>query len=229
MAGTKALEFGKGSLWQVMASYGIGSWIALQVADTLSSLIGLPLWFGQVLLGLLLVGFVLLLATGLVQRRAELGTESGVITWLTWNNALRVAAGAAMLMIALTGAYLGMRTIGFGPVGTLQARGVFDDQERLILADFDSNVEQEGLGGTVTTLLRNDLAQSTAFTVLEPVQLAPVLARMQRDPGGPVPYAAALEAAQREGIKAIVAGELLQAGGSVVVSARIVVAATMVP
>ena len=160
MAGIMALKFGKGSVWQVMASYGIGSWISLQVADTLSSLIGLPLWFGQALLVFLLVGFVLLLATGLVQQRAKLGTQSGVVAWLTWNNALRAAAGSAMLMIALTGAYLGMRTVGFGPVGTLQARGVFDDQERLILADFEGNVEQADLGSTVTTLLRIELTTS---------------------------------------------------------------------
>jgi predicted Zn-dependent protease len=78
----------------------------------------------------------------------------------------------------------------------------------------------------VTTLLRIDLAQSPAFTVLEPAQLTPILARMQLDPSAPITYEVALEAARREGIKAIVAGELVQAGPSIVVSARIVAAAT---
>ena len=37
-----------------------------------------------------------------------------------------------------------MRSVGIGPVGTLQARGVFDEQERLVLADFESDFDQDG-------------------------------------------------------------------------------------
>ena len=33
------------SLWQVLGTYVVGSWIALEVADTLDSTIGLPEWF----------------------------------------------------------------------------------------------------------------------------------------------------------------------------------------
>jgi hypothetical protein len=187
MAGTVAPQVASKSVWQVMASYGIGAWIVLQVADTLSSLGGLPLWFGQALLVLLGIGVVVLLATSLVQRRAAPGMTSGIAGLLTWSNALRGGVGARALLVAVTGTYLAMRAGGFGPIGTLQARGVFDDQERIILADFEGNVEQEGLLETLTTLLPIDLAQPRAVTVLEPLQLAPVLARMQRDAAAPGP------------------------------------------
>ncbi len=213
------------SVWQLMASYGIGSWITLQVADTLSSLIGLPLWFGRALLVALLAGFVVLVATSLVQRRARPGGAAGLASILTWKNWRRGGVAAGALVLLLTVGYLALRSSGIGPVGTLQARGVFEEQERVILADFGGDVEPEGLTGTVTTLLRIDLAQSPAFTVLEPVQLVPVLSRMQRDPNAPLAFETALEAARREGIKAVVAGEVLQAGSSYVVSARIVSAA----
>ncbi len=222
--GEQVLEVGNRSVWQVVASYGIGAWITLQVADTLSSLIGLPLWFGQALLGLLVSGFVLLLVLSLVRDRAR--AAMGRAGLFTLRNALRVGGGAVGLLAVGTAVYLGMRSVGVGPVGTLQARGLFEAQERLVLADFESDFDGGRLGETVTTLLRIDLAQSPAFTVLEPAQLGPVLQRMQRDPSEPVTYEVALEAARREGHKAIVAGELLQAGESIVVSARIVAAAT---
>jgi len=211
--------------WQLVVSYGIGSWIVLQVAETLSSLVGLPLWFGQTLLVLLIVGLCILLATSVVQRSAERGAKTAASELLTWKNALRAGAGLAVLMFVGTGGYLGLRAAGVGPVGTLQARGVFEEQERLILTDFETNGDDTELGEAVTTLLRIDLAQSQAVTVLEPVQLEPVLARMQRDPSEPVTYDVALEAARREGIKAIVTGEVIRTGESVVISARIVTAA----
>ncbi len=220
----QTLEIGSRSVWQVAASYGIGAWIALQVADTLSSLIGLPLWFGQALLALLVTGFVLLLGMSLVRDRAR--EAKGLKGLFTYRNALRAGLGAVLLGAAGAGIYLGLRATGVGPVGTLQARGVFESQERLVLADFESDFDDGSLGETVTTLLRIDLAQSPAFTVLEPVQMAPVLRRMQRDPSESVTYDVALEAARREGIKAIVAGELVRAGSSIVVSARIVGTAT---
>jgi TolB-like protein len=213
------------SVWQVTVSYGIGAWIALQVADTLSSLIGLPLWFGQALLALLVTGFLLLLTMSIARGRTGEAMH-GSTSLFTFKNALRAGVGAVALVMMGTAVYMGMRSVGIGPVGTLQARGVFDEQERLVLADFESDFDQDGLGETVTTLLRIDLAQSPAFTVLEPAQLTPILARMQLDPSAPITYEVALEAARREGIKAIVAGEIVQAGASIVVSARIVAAAT---
>ncbi len=79
MAGTVAPQVASKSVWQVMASYGIGAWIVLQVADTLSSLVGLPLWFGQALLVLLGIGVVVLLATSLVQPRPAPGMTSGIV------------------------------------------------------------------------------------------------------------------------------------------------------
>jgi hypothetical protein len=79
MAGTVAPQVASKSVWQVMASYGIGAWIVLQVADTLSSLVGPPLWFGQALLVLLGIGVVVLFATSLVQPRAAPGMTSGIV------------------------------------------------------------------------------------------------------------------------------------------------------
>ena len=110
----QVLELRGRSVWQVMASYGIGAWIVLQVADTLSSLIGLPLWFGRALLSLLVAGFVLLLATSIIQGRARHATD-GLAGLFTFKNTLRAGGAALALMVLGTAVYLGMRTIGVDP------------------------------------------------------------------------------------------------------------------
>jgi uncharacterized membrane protein YhdT len=61
------VEVHRRSLWQLLASYIVGAWLVLQIAETLASLIGLPLWFGASVIALLAFGLVLVLTTGLVQ------------------------------------------------------------------------------------------------------------------------------------------------------------------
>ncbi len=66
-----------GSVWQITGAYVIGAWFALQAAETVSSLIGLPLWFGRAFLVFLLVGLPVIAITAAVQgRRARAGEES---------------------------------------------------------------------------------------------------------------------------------------------------------
>jgi tetratricopeptide (TPR) repeat protein len=225
-------EIHRRSVWQVLGSYGVGAWLALQLADTLSSLIGLPLWFGPAVVGLLIAGAPLLLLTGVVQggRAAPRGkapaeTKDGMRGVFSWRNAAVVAASAMLLLGITTGGYLGLRQLSLGPVGTLQAKGVIDHQERLILAEFDNRTDDPTLGETVTQLFRIDLAQSSAIAVLQPMQVAPVLARMERDVTTRLTFDVALEVARREGLKAVIAGEVLPLGNGAVISTRLVSAA----
>ena len=128
-------EIRKRSLWQVLASYAFGSWIILQIAETLSSLIGLPLWFGQAVLLVLLPGLPVVLVTAALQHtRVSDAAEPKPASWMrrlfTWQNA--VVAGVlafASLGVGTTG-YLGARAAGIGTFGTLLARGC-DAQPRI--------------------------------------------------------------------------------------------------
>ena len=75
-------EIRKRSLWQVLASYVLGSWIILQIAETLSSLIGLPLWFGQAVLLVLLPGLPVVLVTAALQHtRVSDAAEPKPASW----------------------------------------------------------------------------------------------------------------------------------------------------
>ena len=61
-------ELHRRSLWQVLSIYLGGSWIALQVVDTMADNAGLPGWFPALALALLVVGLPIVLATAFVQE-----------------------------------------------------------------------------------------------------------------------------------------------------------------
>ncbi len=79
MGGLRKLirEFHRRSLWQVLAIYFAGSWIALQVVDTLVETLELPEWSPGLAFMLLVVGLPIVLATAFVQEGTGFfGSES---------------------------------------------------------------------------------------------------------------------------------------------------------
>jgi tetratricopeptide (TPR) repeat protein len=64
------VEAHRRSLWQVVAVYLAGSWVALQVVDALTRTAGLPDWVAPSALALLVVGLPIVVATALVQEGA---------------------------------------------------------------------------------------------------------------------------------------------------------------
>ncbi len=216
------------SIWQVLGSYAVGAWLVLQLAETLSSLLGLPLWFGPAVIGLLIAGLPLVILTSVVQggrpapaEPGEAAEATGTQKFFTWRNALMAAGGVVLLFVLSTGSYLGLRQLGVGPFGTLQAKGLIDPEARVILAEFDNRSSDPTIGETVRALFAIDLAQSTAINLLERPQIAPVLERMERPADTPLTLDVAMEVAQREGIKAIMAGEVLPLGEGFVISTRL--------
>ena len=77
------------------------------------------------------------------------------------------------------------------------------------------------LAEVVTEALRADLRQSQLVKVMEPGEVAEVLERMQRPSEARLDDALAGEIAEREGIKAIIAGDIGTAGTGYVLTARV--------
>lgn len=117
---------------------------------------------------------------------------------------------------------MAMRSLGVGPVGTLQATGALGERELLLVADVENRTADSTLGPTVTELLRISLSQSTAIRLLDPARIVESLHRMQRDPNSAVDEATALEIAERDGLKAVLASEVGPLGNGYIVSARLV-------
>lgn len=247
-------ELHRRSVWQVLGSYAVVAWLVLQLAETLEGLIGLPLWFGPAIVVVVLLGFPILLVTALTQggwkktgsfesrfRDSADGGDGSLSSWaslerlpvrdalrrvFTWRNAVVGGAVTAVLLMMGTAGYSGLRSAGIGPLGSLVARGIFESTENFILSDFEDRTSDGTLGETVTALFRIDLSQSTSVRLLARTELSQALVRMERDPMNPVTHDLAMELAQREGIKAVVSGEVLPLGPGAVVSARLVVASS---
>lgn len=233
-----AQEVHRRSLWQVALVYVGGVWICSEIIATVSDRLALPTWFPTLALVLLLLGLPIVLATAFVQRGGPLGARSDrppvsdqgealishMAQWLTWRKAIAGGVSVFALLGFATTGYLAMRALGVGPLGTLITRGILEERDVIVLADFVDHAGDSTLALTVTEALRVDLGQSPVVRVAERDYLAPVLNRMEQDPDAPLTYDQAREVAIREGVKALVAGEINRVGSGYLLSARLVAA-----
>ncbi len=237
-------EIHRRSLWQVLAIYAGASWLVLQAVDTLAGALGLPEWSASFALFLLIVGLPVVLATAFVQEgmtrkepetsRQSLAeadvdeldsapaTVEGGHRILTWRNALLGGLGAFALLGILTAGYLFMRSAGIGPAGTLIAAGVLDERDPILIADLVSGSGDPTLARTATAALRADIAESPSITLLSADRIAAALELMRVEPNAPIDLDVARQIAAREGVKAVVTGEVNAAGSGFVFTAQVV-------
>jgi tetratricopeptide (TPR) repeat protein len=96
----------------------------------------------------------------------------------------------------------------------------------VVLADFLDRTGDASLARTVTEALRVDLSQSRAIALMSPNAVRDALERMRRNPDTVLTEGLAREIANREGLKAILTGEVSAAGGGYVLTASLVSAET---
>jgi tetratricopeptide (TPR) repeat protein len=178
--------------------------------------LGLPDWVLLAAAALLAVGFPIIMAT------AVIGWRGASHRWFTWPRAISGGVAAFAGLGVLTSGYMLMRALGVGPVGSLVASGVLKDRERIIVADFENKTGDRLLGEALTQAFRVDFAQSPAVTAVQPDFLRDVLRRMAKPDSSRFDLPLAREVAIREGIKAVVAGDISPAGSQFVLSARLV-------
>ncbi len=227
------------SLWQILGLYAAASWVVLQVVDVVKDNMGLPDWVFPFALLLLLVGLPIIVATAMVQGRqasetardSEAAPVSGEVPipvpvpaahhkLLTWKNALMGGGLAFVLMAVVTAGFMYMRNNGIGPVGSLVAKGLIEERSEILVADFEA--EDDMLGRMASEALRVDLSQSDIVRLVSPRTVEGALKRMQLAEGIRLDEGTAREIAEREGIAAVVGGEILTGGGSYVITAHLV-------
>jgi tetratricopeptide (TPR) repeat protein len=236
-------EIHRRSLWQVLSFYLLSSWIALQVADTVTATLGLPDWVPSVALVILIVGLPIVLATAFVQEgvgdaapRSDAPREAGAAevgeahaekvaahrNLLTWRNAI-VAGISVLAMLAVSaGGFMGLRAAGVGPFATLMSAGVLEERDRIVLADFENHTSDSLLSLAATELFRTALSQSPVVNVADQQYVGDVLRRMELEPGTLLDSELATEVAIREGLKAVVTGEIISLGAGYVVSTQLI-------
>jgi predicted transcriptional regulator len=139
----------------------------------------------------------------------------------TWRNALLGGVAAFALLGLAVAAYFVMRVAGIGPVASLAAKDVIEAGEAIIIAAFENTSDDPSLGDVVTEALRVDLAGSPALTPLAPARIQEALRLMQRAPNERLTPELARDVAIREGIRAVLEGEVVSAGSGYILLATL--------
>ncbi len=200
------------------------SLVVTGVVWLLQRFLGLPDWVLPGAIALLAVGLPIVLTTAWVQGRqaAGRGASGEEAHWLTWRRAVGGGIAAFGALGIGTAAYMVMRLLGIGPVGTLVASGKLNERARVLIVDFTNRTADSLLGDAVTQAFRVDFAQSKLVSPVQPDYVRQVLARMGKGTVARLDLALGREVAEREGLKAVVSGEIAPAGGRFVVSTQLV-------
>lgn len=158
-------------------------------------------------------------------RAATGPSPTGIQLLLTWRNALLGGVGALGLVGVAVAAYLVMWSTGIGPVGNLVAQGVFEEGELIVLADF-ADATGSGMGNVVTEALRVDLQESHIIQLAPPSYVTAGMARMGLAPDAPFNANTARELALRDGLKAVIQGEVAPVGSGYLLTASVVATET---
>jgi serine/threonine-protein kinase len=133
-----------------------------------------------------------------------------------------LVAGVLLAAVGLGAAGIrGLGALGIGPSATLLSAGTIAERDRIVVAEFANTTGDSTLGYALTEALTIDLSQSRVVRLLSPGEARDALTRMQRDPATPLTAEVATELAAREGIKAVVAGEIAPFAGGYAISVRV--------
>ena len=216
------------SLFAVLGIYALAFVAVALMARGAIGLIGLPEWVFPGALIVMALGLPAILFAAYAQRAARRTSTTTMATLavkasplVTWR---RVALGGAWslgVFVLGVAAFMGLRAAGIGPAGSLLAAGRVRERDPLLIADFTSRGDST-LGNVVTEAVRADLSQSSAISLVAPTTIADALDRMQRPRTSRLELALAREMAVREGVKAIVDGDITPLGAGYVLSLRLV-------
>ncbi len=235
---------GRGMFGKALAVYA-GAFVVIAVIAKAAIVgIGLPEWVFAGSLIVMALGLPVVLATGYVQRvtrRAMLATPTYTpggtpvstrgtmaamalkaaphVSWYRTARGGMYAFGAFIAFIAL---FMGLRAFGIGPSASLFASGQLNAKDPLLITDFRTTNVDSTLGRVVSDAVRAGLSGSSAITTVSSSAIVGALARSKRAPDTRIDLTVALDMAQREGIKAIVDGEVTGVGTGYIVSVRLV-------
>ncbi|NIP82497.1 MAG: tetratricopeptide repeat protein, partial [Gemmatimonadetes bacterium] len=238
-------EIHRRSIWQVLGVYVVGAWLGYEVVLSLTEGLGLPEWVPPAALILFIIGLPIVVATAMVQeglpasgeasargdRPPATGAEPeapprsaaepGPHRFLTWKRSIAAGVLAFALLGLAAAGFLGMRAAGIGPAATLLSSGALEADRPVVLADFAGPPE---VARVVTEAVRVDLSASPVVRIVPTDRVTDALRRMRREPDILLDRATARELAIREGLGAIITGEVAPLAASYVLTAEVVAA-----
>jgi eukaryotic-like serine/threonine-protein kinase len=239
------LLHGPAAFRRALILYAISVIGVAAVAKAATLTIGLPSWVLPGALIVMALGLPVILFTGYVQsvaRRALVVTPAltpggrqvphGTMATIalkasphvSWKRTTRGGLFALGGFVTLIIAFMVMRGFGIGPVGSLFASGKLNQRDVVLVSDFAVSRADSSVGSVVAEGVRANLAESRSITLFNPTSVAAALRRMQLAPTSRVDLALARQLAAREGVKAIVTGDVTGLGNGFVIALRLVAA-----
>jgi tRNA A-37 threonylcarbamoyl transferase component Bud32 len=226
---------------KAFAWYAVAFVVATGLAWVAMIGLGLPDWVFPGAMILMALGLPVVTTAALTRRAAfqsslERHAEVSRVGWLftpgpmtvrlaqalTWR---RVLAGGGMSLGAfgiLVAGFMVTRSLGLGPAGSLLAKGQMLRNQSIILADFTSAPADSSLTRVFAEAFSLGLKESNVVDEMAPAGVADALRRMRRDPKEPLTVDVARELAQRDGIRAVAAGELVRDGETIRLRVRLI-------
>ncbi len=236
---------GTGMIRKALLAYAMAFVFVAVLSKAAIVAIGLPDWVFPGSLIVMALGLPVILFTAYVHHTARRavtrtptltphGTRSAAVhgtmatiamkavPHVSWKRAWLGGMWSIGTFVALIAVYMVLRASGIGPFGSLMAAGTLTSHEKLLVSEFGSSASDSALGQVVTEAFRTALGQSRSITVMPLNAMRDALRRMQRPATDKVDFAVAREMATREGIKAVILGEILGVGGSYAIAVRLV-------
>ena len=246
LAAMPVMLLGRPGAWKrALAAYVVAFGVVALLARAAVSGLGLPDWVFTGALILMALGLPIILATAYVHRvhrrlatMTPAPTASGTPVTPTGVEAIAVKAGHHLTWrrAAFAGAYtlgafaivvavfMALRALGIGPAGSLLAAGKLSDDARILVADFRVAGADSSLGHIASEAVRTELGQSKAVSVVPTSSVTAALRRMERPANTRVDLQVAREIALREGIEAILHGDLSAVGDGFLIVLRLTAA-----
>lgn len=213
-------------LVKALAAYASMSWLLLQIVSTFVSGLGLPDW--------VFTGFLLILGAGLpvlivaarasTRQKTPAPAAAPILRFgrMTFRRAALGGSVMLCLWVMVVGSFMASWAFGIGPAASLLAAGTLSQSDPVLIADFKNRSRDPMLASTVTEAVRLDLSQSNVIRVVDRDDVQDALERMSREPEDGLPSEAARDLAVREGMPAVLEGEVSSLGTATLIAARLV-------
>ena len=201
-----------------LALYAAAFLAVAVLARLATSVIGLPEW--------VFPGAVIVMGLGLP---VVLLTAVEASPHLTWRRSVQGGVAAFGGFVLVVAGFMALRELGLGPAGSLFAAGKLHQRDQLILTDFRVSNADSALGRVASDAVRQGLLESSVLSLLPPAAVATAIERTQRPATTRLDLPLAREIALRQGIKAIIDGEVSGVAGGYFVTLRLVSADSLAP
>jgi tetratricopeptide (TPR) repeat protein len=239
------LMHGPAAFRRALSVYVVSVVAVAAIAKAATVTIGLPSWVLPGSLVIMALGLPVILFTGYVQsvaRRVLVSTPAltpgggpapqGTMATIalrasphvSWRRATRGGMYALGAFVALIIAFMVMRAFGIGPVGSLLASGKLNQRDVVLVSDFSVSRADSSVGSVVAEGVRANLAASRSIRLFNPANIGAALRRMQLPATSRIDLALARQLAVREGVKAVVTGDVTGLGNGFVIALKLVAA-----